>query len=251
MSTQKNHSTWRFLTTRHVKRSAAKAVVLTTALMMALFSSAFGPQMARAFAETPACQAGDREYTVLDGDTLDSIATSNGMTWQDLAAYNSIPNADLIYVNQQICIPNQTQTVDEANPDSQFAPTQQAAMASVRGAKGASDPFPYGQCTYWASLRYKQVHGFYVPWSTNANAWQWVARARDFHWSVSSKPTVGSIIVLQPYVQLASGLGHVAFVEKVLPNGHVTASNMNWGGHGAQVVDVDFFPAPGVSFITA
>jgi hypothetical protein len=39
-------------------------------------------------------------------------------------------------------------------------------------------------------------------------------------------------------------------VEKILPNGHVLASNMNWGAHPQQVVYVEFAPGSGVSFIS-
>ena len=81
-------------------------------------------------------------------------------------------------------------------------------------------------------------------------AWEWTARAYEFGWKVSSTPTVGSIIDLQPWVQGAYGAGHVAVVEKVLSNGHVIASNMSWGADPYAVVDVEFAPGPGVTFIS-
>jgi surface antigen len=109
--------------------------------------------------------------------------------------------------------------------------------------------FPYGSCTWWADQRYFQLHGVFVPWHTQANAWEWTARAYEFGWHVSSKPVVGAIIDLQSGVQGASGLGHVAVVEKILSNGHVIASNMSWGAYPWQVTDVEFTPGPGVTFI--
>ncbi|TMF46736.1 MAG: hypothetical protein E6I32_11265 [Chloroflexi bacterium] len=66
---------------------------------------------------------------------------------------------------------------------------------------------------------------------------------------MSGKPVVGAIIDLQPGVQGASGLGHVAVVEKILSNGHVIASNMSWGAYPWQVTNVEFTPGPGVTFI--
>jgi len=84
---------------------------------------------------------------------------------------------------------------------------------------------------------------------TNANAWQWTSRANEFHWNVSSTPTVGAILVLQSGVQGAGGYGHVAVVEKILDNGHVMTSDMNWGG-GASVTYVEFAVGSGVSFVT-
>jgi N-acetylmuramoyl-L-alanine amidase len=116
---------------------------------------------------------------------------------------------------------------------------------------GMGNSFPYGQCTWWANQRYHQLHGIYVPWTTNANAWQWTARAYDYHWRVSRSPSVGAIVDLQPWVQGAYDLGHVAVVEQILGNGDVIASNMNWGAYYWEVVNVEFTPGPGVTFISA
>lgn len=109
--------------------------------------------------------------------------------------------------------------------------------------------FPYGSCTWWADQRYYQLHGTFVPWHTQANAWEWTDRAYQFGWHVSGAPVIGAIIDLQPGVQGASGLGHVGVVEKILSNGHVIASNMSWGAYPWQVTDVEFAPGPGVTFI--
>jgi surface antigen len=89
----------------------------------------------------------------------------------------------------------------------------------------------------------------YVPWATNADAWQWTARAYDFGWHVSAIPRIGDIVDLQPWVQGAYGLGHVAVVERILSNGEVIASNMNWGSTPWAITDVAFTPGPGVTFI--
>src|SRR5206468_1116751 len=98
--------------------------------------------------------------------------------------------------------------------------------------------------------RYHTLHGAYVPWMTNSNAWQWTIRANEYRWNVSGIPTIGAIIVLQAWVQGAGGYGHVAIVEKILADGHVLASNMNWGGAGASVTYAEFASGSGVSFIT-
>ena len=115
---------------------------------------------------------------------------------------------------------------------------------------GSYNWFPYPWCTYWADARYHQMHGVYVPWSTNSNAWQWTARAYQFGWNVSSRPTVGAIINLQPWVQGAYGLGHVGVVEQILRDGSVIASNMSWGSNPYAVVYWHFYPGNGVTFIT-
>jgi CHAP domain-containing protein len=116
-------------------------------------------------------------------------------------------------------------------------------------AEGSKNLFPYGSCTWWANQRYFQLNGIYVPWRIQSNAWQWTIRAEEFGWNVSSYPVVGSIIDLQPRVQGASWAGHVAIVERILSNGKVIASNMNWGAHPWQVTFIEFAPGPGVTFL--
>ncbi len=137
--------------------------------------------------------------------------------------------------------------------------TKAATCASVQAVsnsstpkpvKGKKNPFPYGSCTWWAAQRFHQLTGIYVPWTTQSNAWQWTARAHQFYWHVSTRPSHGAIIDLQPWVQGAYGAGHVAVVEKVLKNGHVIASNMSWGAYPWRVVDVEFAPGHGATFIT-
>jgi len=50
--------------------------------------------------------SGDITYTVVKGDTLSSIASKYGTTYQKLAEYNGIANPNLILVGQVIKIPN-------------------------------------------------------------------------------------------------------------------------------------------------
>lgn len=129
------------------------------------------------------------------------------------------------------------------------ANTAVSAVTS-KAAKGSTNVFPYPACTWWANQRYRQLHGFFVPWTTNSMAWQWKDRARNFGWQVSSQPKAGAIINLQPWVQGAYGAGHVAVVERVLKNGHVIASSMSWGANPSAVKNWEFAPGPGVTFIS-
>jgi surface antigen len=117
------------------------------------------------------------------------------------------------------------------------------------GSNPGVNVFPYPSCTWWADQRYYQLHGIFVPWHTQANAWQWTDRAYQYGWHVSSSPVPGAIINLQPGVQGAGYLGHVAVVEKILSNGHVIASNTSWGAYPTSVTDVEFAPGPGVTFL--
>lgn len=113
--------------------------------------------------------------------------------------------------------------------------------------------WPLGQCTYWSNLRYHTLTGHWVAWHGNAD--QWVAGARAAGWNVSQTPHVPSIIVLMPYIEGASGYGHVAVVENIVANSNPTAvhtSNMNWyadGGGWDKVSYVDFSVGSGVYFV--
>lgn len=131
---------------------------------------------------------------------------------------------------------------------------QQASISSHSvqgtGAVGLNNVFPFGQCTWWADQRYYQLHGVFVPWRTNAFAANWVNLARQFGWHVSNAPIVGSIMVLQPSVQGAYSAGHVGVVERLLDNGSVVASSMNWGTNPQAVTEHTFHSGPGVAFIS-
>lgn len=202
-------------------------------MMLGLFflGNALGGSLFGAFAQS-SCSSGDKSYRVVSGDTLGGIAARYNTTWQKLSSYNHISNPNLIYVNQTICIPGKV------------------ASSGPAPVKGTGNYFSFPQCTYWANKRYYQLHGIYVPWTTQSNAWQWSDRARDFRWRVSTRPSPGAIVDLQPWVQGAYGLGHVAVVESMLSDGHVRASTMNWGAYPQQVTYVEFAPGSGVTFIT-
>jgi surface antigen len=223
------------------------AIVIAAVLGMVLASSGIGAQTMGVFAKST-CASGDQAYLVASGDTLGGIAYRYHTTWQLLASYNHIGNPNIIYLHQTICIPGKARpTHKPTHPTHKPVPVKHPTSPPIRG---TGNYFPYGQCTWWASHRYFQLHGIYVPWKMQADAWEWTARARDYHWRISSTPSQGAIINLQPWVEGAYGLGHVAVVEKVLKNGHVIASNMNWGAYYWEVTDVEFTPGPGVTFIS-
>jgi surface antigen len=210
-------------------------------------------------ASNTACSG--QTYVVVGGDTLGGIAYRYGTTWSTLASYNNIANPNLIYVNQSICIPGhstnntvQSQSVSTASTftyqEAPVAPVAPVSYASSSSAVGYTNVFPYPACTWWADQRYYQIHGYFVPWTSNAMAWQWTNDAYQFGWHVSSAPTVGSIMDLQPWVQGAYGGGHVGVVEQVLSNGTFIASSMSWGANPYAVTYWTFTPGPGVTFIS-
>ncbi len=88
---------------------------------------------------------------------------------------------------------------------------------------GFPDPFPFGQCTWWAAYNYP------VTWGGNATDWYGNARAQGV--PTSSSPSVGAIVVWG-----AGGgysvYGHVAIVIAVGAQGSFEVSEMNYQGLG-------------------
>jgi surface antigen len=128
-----------------------------------------------------------------------------------------------------------------------FDPNHGTGGGTIMGG-GGLNRFAFGQCTYWANMRYHALTGYWVPWL--GNAYQWAYGASSAGWIVSSKPRVPSIIVLQPGVQGAGYFGHVAIVERINANGSVYTSNFNWYGNGGwDILSYwTFTPGSGVSF---
>ncbi|GLV58043.1 peptidase M23 [Dictyobacter sp. S3.2.2.5] len=215
----------------------------------ALFANAHS-----AFAATT-CANGDKTYVVHAGDTLDSIAKSHQTTWQALSAHNKLANANVISVNQTLCIPvkvaAKTAPTTVTKPAAPVAkPAAPAVKAVSQAAHGTANIFPYGQCTWWADNRYHQLTGIYVPWMTNSDAYLWTERAHQYHWNVSSTPHVGDIMQLDRGVQGTGQYGHVGVVESIDGKGRFTASQMNWNGVGVMTKS-QFSVGAGVHFISA
>ncbi len=79
-------------------------IIILLTLVILLLGSALGGRLLGVFAQSP-CAKGDASYSVRFGDTLSAIAMRYRTTWQRLASYNHIANADLIFPGQQVCIP--------------------------------------------------------------------------------------------------------------------------------------------------
>jgi len=119
----------------------------------------------------------------------------------------------------------------------------------ARHAEAAGNVFPYPSCTWGAAQEYHTLHGVWVPWHTQADAYQWTARAYQYHWHVSRKAHQGAIINLQPWVQGAYGRGHVEVVIKVYKDGSVLAIGTNWGRNIYAWTPWRFYPGRGVTFL--
>ncbi|GCF10731.1 CHAP domain-containing protein [Dictyobacter arantiisoli] len=256
----KSHSILQLLSRHRVVSIVAGQVVILAALALMVLGNGLSLNVSGAFASA-SCASSDTSYSVRLGDTLGNIAKDHQTTVQNLTSYNHLSSADLIFVDQTICIPakagfaapatsNQSPVKATSTVQTPVIPAVPVAMKVSNAILGAGNYFPYGQCTWWANERYHQLHGVYVPWTTNSNAYQWTARAHDFHWNVSSTPRVGAIMQLSPGSQGAFGVGHVAVVEQVLAGGKVNVSQMNWNGGLGIVSHSVFATGAGVAFIT-
>ena len=107
----------------------------------------------------------------------------------------------------------------------------EAPVAGMRAVASAArftytDPFPRGECTWWASLKRPDL------WpAVNGNAGDWLRAAQRHRIPTGSTPAVGAIAVFFPYVGGAGGYGHVAYVEAVHGDGTIRISEYNYGGY--------------------
>ncbi len=82
-----------------------QAILLTCTLILILSSLVVTHDQNKALAANPGSGNGCSWYTVRWGDTLSNIAGRYHTTYPTLARVNNIRNVNLIFVNQQLCIP--------------------------------------------------------------------------------------------------------------------------------------------------
>lgn len=138
-----------------------------------------------------------------------------------------------------------TSAVASGTPEVKLPPRKsRGPHAAHRGAATASssgNPYPPGQCTWYAWSRRPDLGGNF------GNAGEWANAAIRAGFPVSSIPAVGTIAVFAPYQNGAYGYGHVAYVEQVLPGNRIKVSDYNWVvplGYGEHIVS-----AAGLRFI--
>ncbi len=82
-----------------------QAILLTCTFILILSSLVVTHDQNKALAANPGSGNGCSWYTVRWGDTLSNIALRYHTTYPTLARVNNIRNVNLIFVNQQLCIP--------------------------------------------------------------------------------------------------------------------------------------------------
>lgn len=162
-------------------------------------------------------------YTVKAGDTPDSLAVKYRASKEKIIAYNDAELTGLI-VGKRIIIPDATQ--QNGATARQIASSYSfpwGGNAPVYGANG----YDYGYCTWYVASQISVPNNW-------GNASTWAYYAARSGWNVSTAPTVGSIAQT---AYAAGGLGHVAIVTDVSPDGAmIKIKDMNgvagWGRVG-------------------
>lgn len=157
-------------------------------------------------------------YTVKAGDTPAGIASRYSADESQVIIFNDAEIAGL-KPGEQIIVPN-GRVVPVVVAYSGYQPGYSSYSASYSG-----NSYSYGYCTYYVASKIA------VPsnWG-NANTWDNYARLSG--WTVSSRPSAGSILQTD-----AGWAGHVGIVEAVSPDGTMMKySDMNalagWGRVG-------------------
>jgi len=156
---------------------------------------------------------------VLPGETLSSFAARFRVSPAVVLNYNALTSGTTLAPNSFLLMP--TAASPTSLPAQDFVPQQVGVPEVTPSTPAATDPFPWGECTYWvASQRY-------IPWS--GNAINWWTNAQTYGAPEGQVPVVGAIAVFDNGYD-----GHVGLVTKVLPNGSWEQSEMNVDGLGVQ-----------------
>ncbi len=193
-------------------------------------------------------------YVVKSGDTVDSLAEKYKVDKTRLIVYNDLDISGLV-VGNEIILPNGI--LPDTEKPGYVAPVVQTFYYAGTGTGFggntwnigygtpgyAGNTYSYGNCTRYAYDRRVEL-GLRVSASWgNASSWAWLAGAEGLQ--VDSAPSVGAVI------QNGGGwYGHVGIVEKILPNGDVSISEMNASvpGGGYNVVSGRIIPVGSVGY---
>lgn len=114
---------------------------------------------------------------------------------------------------------------------------EQAAAPSTSSKTQSSygvNYYYYGDCTWYAFERRKELgKGVSNMWG-NGNNWADNARANGYN--VNNTPSVGAIVHSYAGTNGAYSSGHVAVVESINPDGSITVSEMGWPTAGTKTM---------------
>jgi LysM repeat protein len=97
---------------RRLAAEAAKTSKVSTSVSVAKAPTAVAASAAKASAAASALtkKVADTFYTVRKGDTLSAIAARYGLSWKELAAYNSLKDPNKLAIGQRLRIPGAART---------------------------------------------------------------------------------------------------------------------------------------------
>ncbi len=166
-------------------------------------------------------------HTVVSGDTVESIAQLYRSNKEQIIAFNDAELSGL-KVGQKIVVPGGVKVEVAATTASFSSPAPGFATGGFSFGAGPvynDNGYGYGYCTWHAANRRAQI-GRPIP-SNLGNAISWYNLAASAGLGVGSQPRAGSVL-WHNWNNLPTSLGHVAFVEKVNPDGSILVSDMNY-----------------------
>ncbi|EKU48610.1 CHAP domain-containing protein [Staphylococcus massiliensis] len=195
---------------------------------------------------------GGSTHTVLNGESLQIIANQYGVSAQDIISENNL-NGYLIHPGQELTIPGSGSTNTNTNTNTDTNDTE--LPGNETGSNGDESEhtnggyetpifnhqnlYTWGQCTWHVFNRRAQTG---KPISTYWwNADHWAGAAQQDGYTVDNNPEVGSIMQ-----NFEGPVGHVAYVERVNPDGSLLISEMNYHTPPG-VVDYRTIPASEVA----
>jgi surface antigen/LysM repeat protein len=163
-------------------------------------------------------------YVTKQGDTAQSIAETYKASADRIVAFNDLEEG--IKPEVRIIIPDGELPEDQrpgyqrprpVTPPAPAAAPQPARNSSFNASSG--NAYAFGNCTWYAYERRAQLGRPIGSFWGDATSWASSGAAAGF--AVNGSPAPGAIM------QNHGGLGHVAIVESVGPDGSVTFSDMN------------------------
>lgn len=173
-------------------------------------------------------------YTVKAGDTPESLATKYTASKDRIVTFNDLEISGM-QAGTRIVIPSGT-LPENMRPGYQaprpayyggYSDTSGLSTTGINFRSTSSNGYAYGYCTWYAFERRMQLGKPIGGNWGNASSWAYFARASGYR--VDNVPEVGAIL------QNGGGLGHVAIVEDILPDGTIVLSEMNYAGGWGRV----------------
>ena len=169
-------------------------------------------------------------HKVSSGDTLASIASKYSASADRITTVNNLELSG-ISAGQRLVIPDGVKPAPAPVVPS-YQAQNQAYSSDLGGSRlnrnlfaTAGNRYAPGNCTWYVYERRSQMGRPVGSFWGNANTWASSARAAGY--AVNRTPAAGAVLVDQ-----AGYFGHVAVVERVLPNGDVYITEMNNYAYG-------------------